>query len=320
MAGRRPRGGRTFNEGRAHLNGHGASQPAVSLRGGDHRVSGPEAVGEGTDRGCSGSATEIGPASDGRRPRLPEIAVSASRARAGARALGCDGRGCALPIAPGLQSVSALTGGGPQRPLRDRRLRSVWRARATSHAGALPSGLGAWLSCVGGCCSALRWPGASSYTREPKTLALAVLSSDALSSIAYGRKAMSAILSLAGSGALGLSLPIALATSWSMVAVGFSYRRLIRAYPTAAAPTPWRTRSRRAARADRRRLLIDCVLTVTVSFSSGIAAITSALPAWPARPCHRPGVIALLLAGNLRGVRQAGVLFSAPTHAFVRRC
>jgi amino acid transporter len=65
-------------------------------------------------------------------------------------------------------------------------------------------------------------------------------------------------------------------------------------------------------------LLIDYVLTVAVSISAGVAAITSALPG-----LSRYGVplgvivIALLLAGNLRGVREAGAIFSAPTYAFV---
>ena len=63
------------------------------------------------------------------------------------------------------------------------------------------------------------------------------------------------------------------------------------------------------------------MLTVAVSISAGIAAITSALPglAGDTIPLGL-GVIALLLAGNLRGVRQAGVIFSAPTYAFVWRC
>ena len=72
---------------------------------------------------------------------------------------------------------------------------------------------------------------AVTHERMPKFVALAILSSDALSSVAYGPEAMLAVLALAGSGALGLSLPIALTIVVLMVAVGFSYRQLIRAYP-----------------------------------------------------------------------------------------
>jgi amino acid transporter len=68
------------------------------------------------------------------------------------------------------------------------------------------------------------------HERMRKLVALPILSSDALSSVAYGPEAMFAVRALAGSGALGLSLPIALAIVVLMLAVGFSYRQLIRAY------------------------------------------------------------------------------------------
>ena len=64
-----------------------------------------------------------------------------------------------------------------------------------------------------------------------KPVALAILSSDALSSVAYGPEAMLAVLALAGSAALGLSLTISVAIVVLMIAVGLSYRQLIRAYP-----------------------------------------------------------------------------------------
>jgi hypothetical protein len=128
---------------------------------------------------------------DGRRPRRPEIA--------GFRQVGLrwDGRLGATGVDARRRSLRACNR-FPRPPAAGRNGRSgtvdfvacgdAGEVVATSHAGALPSGLGAWLSCVGGCCSALRWPGASSYTREPKTLALAVLSSDALSSVAMGAR------------------------------------------------------------------------------------------------------------------------------------
>jgi hypothetical protein len=72
---------------------------------------------------------------------------------------------------------------------------------------------------------------AVAHERMRKPVALAILSSDALSSVAYGPEAMLAVLALAGSGALGLSLEISVAIVVLMIAVGLSYRQLIRAYP-----------------------------------------------------------------------------------------
>ena len=65
-------------------------------------------------------------------------------------------------------------------------------------------------------------------------------------------------------------------------------------------------------------LLIDYIMTVAVSIASGVAAITSAYPSMqPATVWIGVGVIVILLAGNLRGVRQAGAMFAVPTYAFI---
>lgn len=153
-----------------------------------------------------------------------------------------------------------------------------------------------------------------------KLVGLAILSSDALSSVAYGPEAMLAVLALAGSGALGLSLPIALAIVVLMVAVGVSYRQLIRAYPHGGGSyiVARENLGEPPALIAAAGLLIDYVLTVAVSISAGVAAITSAVPGLT-RDAVPLGVIviALLLAGNLRGVREAGAIFSAPTYAFI---
>ena len=103
---------------------------------------------------------------------------------------------------------------------------------ATPHAGA-----GAWRS--GRAASTWRRmvlgsplsSSAVAHERMRKPVALAILSSDALSSVAYGPEAMLAVLALAGSSALGLSLEISVAIVVLMIAVGLSYRQLIRAYP-----------------------------------------------------------------------------------------
>jgi amino acid transporter len=105
-----------------------------------------------------------------------------------------------------------------------------------------------------------------------------------------------------------------------MLAVGLSYRQTIRAYPhgggsyIVASENLGQTSGLVAAAG----LITDYVLTVAVSISSGLAAVTSAIPSLA--PLVVPlgvGVIAVLLAANLRGVRQAGALFAAPTYAFI---
>ncbi|MCB5912193.1 APC family permease [Streptomyces sp. SF28] len=153
-----------------------------------------------------------------------------------------------------------------------------------------------------------------------KLVALPVLSADALSSVAYGPEAMLAVLVLGGAAGLTYSVPIAATIAFLMLAVGVSYRQTIRAYPhgggsyIVAGDNLGRVPGLIAAAG----LMTDYILTVAVSIASGVAAITSAVPslATDAVPIG-VGVIALLLAGNLRGIRQAGALFAAPTYAFI---
>lgn len=156
--------------------------------------------------------------------------------------------------------------------------------------------------------------------RMRKLVALPVLSADALSSVAYGPEAMLAILVLAGSGGLSYSLPVAATIAFLMLAVGVSYRQTIRAYPhgggsyIVASDNLGRIPGLMAAAG----LMTDYILTVAVSVAAGIAAVTSAVPSLS--PYTVPlgvGAIVVLLAGNLRGVRQAGALFAAPTYAFI---
>jgi amino acid transporter len=156
--------------------------------------------------------------------------------------------------------------------------------------------------------------------RMRKLVALPVLSADALSSVAYGPEAMLAVLVLAAGGGLSYSLPIAGAIAFLMLAVGVSYRQTIRAYPhgggsyIVASDNLGRTPGLVAAAG----LMTDYVLTVAVSVASGLEAITSAIPSLsPDAVAIGVGVIAVLLAGNLRGVRQAGAIFAAPTYLFI---
>ncbi|WP_314172229.1 APC family permease [Streptomyces winkii] len=156
--------------------------------------------------------------------------------------------------------------------------------------------------------------------RMRKLVALPVLSADALSSIAYGPEAMLAVLVLAGTAGLDYSLPIAAVIVLLMFSLGISYRQTVRAYPhgggsyIVASDNLGRLPGLVAAAG----LMTDYILTVAVSVASCMAAVTSAMPGL--LPYTVPlglGAIALLLAGNLRGVRQAGMLFAAPTYLFL---
>lgn len=156
--------------------------------------------------------------------------------------------------------------------------------------------------------------------RMRKIVALPVLGSDLLSSVAYGPEVMLSVLVLAGSAALGLSLPLAGALLVLMVVAGLSYRQTIPAYPQGAGSyvVAGDNLGRLVGLAAAAGLMIDYVLTVSVSVASGVDAIASALPrARPIAVLLGLAVIALLLAGNLRGVRQADNLFAAPTYAFL---
>jgi amino acid transporter len=192
---------------------------------------------------------------------------------------------------------------------------------ATTEAAALPSREG-WLA-LRARRLVLGAPLASTavaHERMRKLIALPILSSDALSSVAYGPEAMLAVLALAGSTALDLSLWISAAIVALMLAVGLSYRQLIKAYPHGGGSyvVAGENLGEFPALIAAAGLLIDYVLTVAVSISAGVAAVTSALPGLA--PFSVPlgvGVIAVLLVGNLRGVREAGAMFSAPTYAFV---
>lgn len=161
---------------------------------------------------------------------------------------------------------------------------------------------------------------AHSEQRLSNATGLAVLSSDALSSVAYATQEILTILILAGGTALSLSLPIAGAIVLLLAIVVLSYQQTIRAYPTGGgAYTVSKENlglypSLIAAAA----LLIDYVLTVAVSISAGIDALTSAFPG-----IQVVSVLlclfatGLIMLANLRGVKESGQLFMIPTYAFV---
>ncbi len=160
----------------------------------------------------------------------------------------------------------------------------------------------------------------SVHERLTKTKALAIYSSDALSSVSYATEQILIVLILAGSGALSVSIPIAVAIALLLVIVGSSYRQTIYAYPKGggsyivAKDNLGVTFGLIAATS----LMIGYILTVAVSVSAGGGAIISALPAL--QPYLVPMClvfVVLLTIGNLRGVRESGALFSAPTYLFI---
>jgi amino acid transporter len=160
----------------------------------------------------------------------------------------------------------------------------------------------------------------SRHERLGKATALAVFASDPLSSVAYATEEILLVLAVAGSAALSYSLPIGIAIAVLIAIVVSSYRQTIRAYPQGGgayivARDNLGTVPALVAGA---ALLTDYVLTVSVSVAAGVAAVTSALPVlFPYRVAL--GVIAVvgIAVGNLRGVRESGKLFAAPTYLFV---
>lgn len=159
-----------------------------------------------------------------------------------------------------------------------------------------------------------------SEERLIKTLALAVFSSDALSSVAYATEEILLILMLAGAGVLGLSLPIAGAIVLLLAIITVSYRQVILAYPSGGGAyiVAKDNLGENAGLVAGASLLIDYVLTVAVSVAAGVAAITSAMPALHE---HKVALgvllVALIAIANLRGVRDSGKIFAVPTYSFV---
>ena len=158
------------------------------------------------------------------------------------------------------------------------------------------------------------------HERLSRVTGLAVLSSDALSSVAYATDFILATLVVAGVGAFVYAVPISLVIAALLGIVAFSYRQTIHAYPTGGGayivakenigPT--------AGLIAAGSLLVDYTLTVAVSISAGVLAITSAFPQLdPLRVEICLGFLAILTIGNLRGIRESGNIFAVPTYFFV---
>lgn len=160
----------------------------------------------------------------------------------------------------------------------------------------------------------------AAHERLTKTKALAVFSSDALSSVAYATEEILLMLVLAGTAALSLALPIAAAIIVLLIIVAISYRQTIFAYPSGGGSyiVSKENLGVYPGLVAGASLLIDYILTVAVSISAGVAAITSALPGLsPYRVAICIALIALIMVANLRGIKESGTIFAAPTYVFV---
>ena len=160
----------------------------------------------------------------------------------------------------------------------------------------------------------------AAHERLSKRLALAVFSSDALSSVAYATEEILLVLTLAGAAMVGYSIPLSLSIIGLLIILTMSYRQIIFEYPEGGGAYivgksnlgEWPGLVAAAA------LMIDYVLTVAVSVAAGMAALISAVPALlPHREALCVAAILLVTVVNLRGVRESGQFFAVPTYIFI---
>jgi amino acid transporter len=158
------------------------------------------------------------------------------------------------------------------------------------------------------------------HERISKRVALAVFSSDPISSTAYATEEMLIVLTAAGTAAIGLALPLAAGVAVLLMILVMSYREVIAAYPRGGGAymvTRDNLGSLLAA-VCAAALLIDYVLTVAVSVSAGTAALASAIePLRHFRVELSIAFIVLLMWANLRGIREAGAMFAIPTYVYI---
>jgi amino acid transporter len=158
--------------------------------------------------------------------------------------------------------------------------------------------------------------------RLSKKKALAIFSSDAISSSAYATEEILRALLLAGVGiaALNLALPVSISIALLLGVVAISYRQVVVAYPTGGGSysVSKANLGRLASLVAAAALLIDYVLTVAVSISSASEQVVAAIPAlgeW--QVLLAVVVVVAITMANLRGVREAGNIFAIPTYLFV---
>ena len=159
------------------------------------------------------------------------------------------------------------------------------------------------------------------HTRLLKVVALAVFASDAISSTAYAtEEILHVLVPVAAADALEYLIPISLVVVPVLAIVAFSYRQTIHAYPTGGGSyiVSRDNLGEKPALIAGASLLVDYVLTVAVSISAGVAAITSAVEELrPYRVELCLVLIALLMLANLRGLKESGTVFAFPTYVYI---
>jgi amino acid transporter len=153
----------------------------------------------------------------------------------------------------------------------------------------------------------------------PKSIALPIFASDALSSVAYAPQEIVIILLIGGLSFLSFAPWIAACVVLLMVVVVLSYRQLIKAYPSGGGDyeVAHKNLGEKAGIVVASALLVDYVMTVAVSVASGVDNIISALPFLnPWRVWLAIGFVVILAAMNLRGIRESGKMFAIPTYLF----
>ena len=154
----------------------------------------------------------------------------------------------------------------------------------------------------------------------PKRLALPIFASDPLSSVAYATQEMLIVLTLAGTAFLYLAPWLAVAVVLLLATVVLSYRQVVHAYPSGGGDyeVAMKNHGQFAGLVVASALLVDYVLTVAVSVSAGTDNIISAFPSLNQhRVVIALGLVGLLAAANLRGLRESGRTFALPTYLFI---
>ena len=157
----------------------------------------------------------------------------------------------------------------------------------------------------------------AAHERLSKTLALAIFSSNAISSVAYATEEILLVLILAGTAAVSWSIPISLAILLLTLILTISYRQIIYEYPEGGGAyiVARSNLGELPALIAAGALMIDYILTVAVSVAAGIAALTSAIPVlFPHREALGLTAIIFIIVMNLRGVRESGKFFAIPTY------
>jgi amino acid transporter len=157
-------------------------------------------------------------------------------------------------------------------------------------------------------------------TLLPKRLALPIFSSDALSSVAYATEEILLVLGLAGLGFYHYTKWIALAVAALMATVVMSYRRTVHAYTSGGGDYEVATTNfgSHVGLLVAASLMTDYVVTVAVSVSAGVAAITSAAPStYSYRVLLAVLLVVVIALMNLRGIRESGTAFAIPTYGFI---